>query len=77
MQQQPQQPPSPATVVVGCSLELGRNAGEVLRAALATAGGRGGGSATLAQGLVPAENLAAALDALETLLRAKPVPTAN
>jgi alanyl-tRNA synthetase len=73
-QQQPQQPHSPATVVVGCSQELGRNAGELLRAALATAGGRGGGSATLAQGLVPAENLAGALDALETLLRTKPVP---
>ena len=74
-QQQPQQPPGPATVVVGCSQELGRNAGELLRTALAPAGGRGGGSATLAQGLVPAENLTAALDALEALLRAKPVAT--
>jgi alanyl-tRNA synthetase len=64
---------SPATVVVGCSQELGRNAGEMLRAALAPAGGRGGGSATLAQGLVPAENLPTALDALESVLRAKPV----
>jgi alanyl-tRNA synthetase len=72
-QQPTQQPNSPATVVVGCSQELGRNAGEMLRAALAAAGGRGGGSATLAQGLVPAENLAAALDALESVLRAKPV----
>jgi alanyl-tRNA synthetase len=68
---------SPATVVVGCSQDLGRNAGELLRAALATAGGRGGGSATLAQGLVPAEKLAGALDALESLLRAKPVPAAG
>jgi alanyl-tRNA synthetase len=76
-QQQTQQPESAATVVVGCSQELGWNAGELLRAALATAGGRGGGSATLAQGLVPAENLAAALDALEALLRAKPVPAAD
>jgi alanyl-tRNA synthetase len=66
---------SPATVVVGCSQELGRNAGELLRAAFAPAGGRGGGSATLAQGLVPVENLAAALDALEALLRAKSVAT--
>jgi len=65
---------SPAAVVVGCSQELGRNAGELLRAALTPAGGRGGGSPTLAQGLVPPENLAAALDALETLLRAKAVP---
>jgi alanyl-tRNA synthetase len=69
-----QQTDSPATVVVGCSQELGRNAGEMLRAALAPAGGRGGGSATLAQGLVPTDNLAAALDALESVLRAKPVP---
>jgi hypothetical protein len=46
----------------------------MLRAALAPAGGRGGGSATLAQGLVPTDNLAAALDALESVLRAKPVP---
>jgi alanyl-tRNA synthetase len=71
-----QQTDSPATVVVGCSQELGRNAGEMLRAALAPAGGRGGGSATLAQGLVPTDNLAAALDALESVLRAKPVPAA-
>jgi alanyl-tRNA synthetase len=69
-----QQPNSAASVVVGCSLNLGRNAGELLRAALAPAGGRGGGSASLAQGLVAAENLAAAFDALESLLRAKPVP---
>jgi alanyl-tRNA synthetase len=69
-----QQPQSPAAVVVGCSPELGRNAGELLRTALAPAGGRGGGSASLAQGLVPAENLAAAFDALESLLRSKPVP---
>ena len=71
-----QQPQSPASVVVGCSPELGRNAGELLRNALAPAGGRGGGSASLAQGLVPAENLAAAFDALESLLRSKPVPAA-
>ena len=69
-----QQTNAPAAVVIGCSQDLGRNAGEMLRAALAPAGGRGGGSATLAQGLVPAENLAAALDALESVLRAKPVP---
>ena len=72
-----QQPDAPATVVFGCSQELGRNAGEMLRAALAPAGGRGGGSATLAQGLVPAENLAAALDGLESALRAKPVSSVS
>jgi alanyl-tRNA synthetase len=68
---------APAALVIGCSQDLGRNAGEILRIALATAGGRGGGSATLAQGLVPAENLAAALDALEAFLRAKPVPATS
>jgi alanyl-tRNA synthetase len=68
-----QQPHSPAAVVVACSQAMGRSAGELLRAALAPSGGRGGGSATLAQGLVPAENLTAALDALESVLRAKPV----
>jgi alanyl-tRNA synthetase len=68
---------APAALVVGCSQELGRNAGDLLRTALATAGGRGGGSATLAQGLVPAENLAAALDALEAHLRAKAVPATS
>jgi alanyl-tRNA synthetase len=73
-QQQTQQANSPAAVVFGCSQELGRNAGEMLRAALAPAGGRGGGSATLAQGLVPTDNLAAALDALESVLRTKTVP---
>jgi alanyl-tRNA synthetase len=76
-QQQTQQTNSPATVVFGCSQELGRNAGEMLRAALATAGGRGGGSATLAQGLVAAENLAAALDALESVLRTKLVSSVS
>jgi alanyl-tRNA synthetase len=49
----------------------------MLREALASAGGRGGGSPTLAQGLVPQDQLANALDALETLLRAKPMPTAG
>ena len=72
-----QQINSPAAVVLGCTQELGRNAGEMLRAALAPAGGRGGGSATLAQGLVPAENLAAALDALESVLRTKPVTSVS
>jgi alanyl-tRNA synthetase len=76
-QQSSQPRHSPAAVIVGCSQELGRNAGELLRTALATAGGRGGGSATLAQGLVPLDNLAAALDALETLLRAKQIAGAN
>jgi alanyl-tRNA synthetase len=69
-----QQQQAPATVVMALSQELGQNAGEVLRAALAASGGRGGGSATLAQGLVPAEQLGNVLDALETQLRSRPVP---
>ena len=64
-----QQQQSPATVIMGCSQELGRNAGELLRAALAQSGGRGGGSATLAQGLVSRDQLDTTLDGLETLLR--------
>jgi alanyl-tRNA synthetase len=70
LQQQSQEEPSPATVVMACSQELGRNAGELLRAALAESGGRGGGSATLAQGLVHRDQLPATLDALEAHLRA-------
>ena len=48
--------------------------GEMLRAALAAFNGRGGGSATLAQGLVPTDQLGPALDALEAQLRSRPVP---
>ena len=64
-----QQREEPATLVVACSPEPGHNAGELLRSALATSGGRGGGSATLAQGLVPPDQLPAILDALEAKLR--------
>ena len=69
-----QQQQAPATVVVACSQEFGRDAGEMLRTALATFSGRGGGSATLAQGLVPADQLGPALEALEAQLRSRPVP---
>jgi alanyl-tRNA synthetase len=69
-----QQQQASATVVVACSQEFGRDAGEMLRTALAAFSGRGGGSATLAQGLVPADQLGPALDALETQLRSRPVP---
>jgi alanyl-tRNA synthetase len=72
-----QQAESPAAVVISCSQDLGRNAGELLRTALALTvgpGGRGGGAATLAQGLVPADKLDETLDTLESLLRAKPLP---
>jgi alanyl-tRNA synthetase len=70
-----QQQQSPATVVMACSQELGRNAGELLRAALAHSGGRGGGSPTLAQGLVSRDQLDTTLDELETLLRSGPAPS--
>ena len=69
-----QQQPAPATVVVACSQEFGRDAGEMLRTALAAFSGRGGGSATLAQGLVPTDQLGPSLDALEAQLRSRPVP---
>ncbi|MGA9718987.1 MAG: DHHA1 domain-containing protein [Acidobacteriaceae bacterium] len=64
-----QQPEEPATLVVACSREPGHNAGDLLRSALSASGGRGGGSATLAQGLVPPDQLPAILDALEARLR--------
>ena len=70
-----QQQQAPATVVVACSQEFGRDAGEMLRTALAAFSGRGGGSATLAQGLVPADQLGPALEALEAQLRSRPVPS--
>jgi alanyl-tRNA synthetase len=44
---------SPATVLVAASDDAGIDAGTLLKAALATAGGRGGGSPRLAQGTVP------------------------
>jgi alanyl-tRNA synthetase len=65
---------SPAAVVMSSSQELGRNAGELLRAALAQAGGRGGGSPTLAQGLVSRDQLDTIFDGLETMLRSRPLP---
>jgi alanyl-tRNA synthetase len=67
--QQPQ-----ATVVVACGQEFGRDAGGMLRTALAAFSGRGGGSATLAQGLVPTDQVGPVLDALEAQLRSRPVP---
>jgi Tfp pilus assembly protein PilW len=56
------------------SQELGRNAGELLRGTLAQAGGRGGGSATLAQGLISRDQLDVTLRGLETVLRSKAIP---
>jgi alanyl-tRNA synthetase len=47
---------SPPTVLVAASGDAGIDAGSVLKAALAAAGGRGGGSPRLAQGTVPTGN---------------------
>jgi alanyl-tRNA synthetase len=43
----------PATVMVAASPDTGLNAGALLKTVLAAVGGRGGGSASLAQGTVP------------------------
>jgi alanyl-tRNA synthetase len=43
----------PATVVLAAGERSGVHAGELLKSALTTVGGRGGGSATIAQGSVP------------------------
>lgn len=45
----------PAGVLIACSTDAGVNAGATLKQTLAERGGRGGGSATLAQGSVPDE----------------------
>jgi len=56
---------TPATVLVCASADSGVHAGNALKAALAAAGGRGGGNAALAQGtLASAEAVATALAAL-------------
>jgi alanyl-tRNA synthetase len=47
---------SPPTVLVASSDDSGVDAGGLLKPALAAAGGRGGGSARLAQGSVPSES---------------------
>jgi alanyl-tRNA synthetase len=62
-------PQHEAAIVLACSPDLGQNAGELLRTALSSFKSRGGGSPTLAQGLVLADQLAAVLDALEAKLR--------
>jgi alanyl-tRNA synthetase len=52
---------TPLSVLVACSPDSGVNAGAVLKQALSREGGRGGGSATLAQGSVPDERAIAFL----------------
>jgi alanyl-tRNA synthetase len=58
---------SPPTVLVAASDDAGLDAGGVLKPALASAGGRGGGSPRQAQGTVPNAD---ALDAIVTSVRA-------
>ncbi|MEW5914945.1 MAG: DHHA1 domain-containing protein [Gemmatimonadota bacterium] len=65
---------SPAAILVAASADSGVNAGEALRAAVTALGGRGGGSARLAQGTVP--NAVALTTALATISGvAAPQPT--
>jgi alanyl-tRNA synthetase len=58
---------SPPTVLVAASDDVGVDAGAVLKAALASAGGRGGGSPRLAQGTIPS---ATGLDDVVAAVRA-------
>jgi alanyl-tRNA synthetase len=53
---------SQSGVLVACSADSGLNAGAILRDALAQTGGRGGGTATLAQGNVSDPTLTALLE---------------
>jgi len=56
---------SPATILVAASDDAGVDAGAIVKAALASAGGRGGGSPRLAQGTVPnAESLDGVVNAV-------------
>ena len=48
---------NPPAIMLAASPDSGINAGEFLKGALAKAGGRGGGSATMAQGSVPSKDL--------------------
>jgi alanyl-tRNA synthetase len=61
-----EQPPS---VLLAVSADAGLHAGNLLKAALANAGGRGGGNARLAQGSLPSEKaLASFREELASLL---------
>jgi alanyl-tRNA synthetase len=51
----------PPSVMLAASADAGVDAGNVLRAALTEAGGRGGGNARVAQGSVPEEHLLAGI----------------
>ncbi len=60
----------PAGVLVACSPDSGVHAGTVLKEVLSRAGGRGGGSAILAQGELPDASI---LEALKTELKFEPL----
>jgi len=47
----------PPSILLAASKDSGVNAGEILKAAVTKAGGRGGGSATMAQGSVPSKEV--------------------
>jgi alanyl-tRNA synthetase len=67
---------SPPAILVAASADTGVNAGAALRTAVTALGGRGGGSARLAQGTVPtAGDLAATVAAVSAALPAVPHPT--
>ena len=57
---------SPPSILLACSTDSGFHAGDLLKSALAAAGGRGGGNAALAQGSAPSKE---ALDQLVQSLR--------
>lgn len=61
---------NPPSLALAASPDAGVNAGGVLKGLLASVGGRGGGSATLAQGMVPGraelETVVASLGGLES-----------
>ncbi|HWY48030.1 MAG TPA: alanyl-tRNA editing protein [Bryobacteraceae bacterium] len=48
---------NPPAIMLASSPDSGMNAGEFLKTALAKAGGRGGGTATMAQGSLPSKDL--------------------
>jgi alanyl-tRNA synthetase len=60
---------SPASVLVACSADSGKHAGSAIKDVVTTRGGRGGGSAAMAQASVPAGvSLAEIVDNLKTYL---------
>ena len=58
----------PPAILVAASDDSGMDAGRLLKEALGTVGGRGGGSPRLAQGTVPGAESRAALNAVARML---------